>query len=110
MAHRRPSHRETLIPPFQTKTQLYERLLQEKDKHILILSDQIDYLRQQLGQQNWSKLQAVNPTSQPPVTMGEAPWMDEDEAEVRSWVERGLISEDQLPEVLDGLGISDTEI
>lgn len=89
---------------------LYEKLLEEKDKQILILSDQIDHLRLQLGQQVLTAAQAKNPTDQPPVEMGVVPWMNEDEEEVRAMVKAGLITEAQVPDVLDALGANVREL
>lgn len=86
---------------------LFERVIAEKDKQILILSDQIDHLRMQLHQQ---RLPSTNPSDQPAVEMGVLPWMNEDEEEVRAMVKAGLITEEQVPEVLDALGANVQEL
>lgn len=87
--------------------QLFERVVAEKDKQILILSDQIDHLRMQLHQQ---RLPSTNPSEQEPVAMGALPWMNEDEEEVRAMVKAGLISEAQVADVLDALGANVQEL
>lgn len=94
---------------FSTKADLYERLLKEKDRQITILADEVDYLRFQLGLAARSQ-KPLNPSELQPVQMGAAPYMNEDEEDVRDMLENGQITADQLPEVLEALGYANTEI
>jgi hypothetical protein len=94
----------------KTREDLWERLLAEKDRQITILADEIDYLRAQLHMAPRNRPEPKNPSGLHPVTMGEAPYMSEDEEDVRDMLESGRITADQLPEVLEALGYANTEI
>lgn len=85
-------------------------MLAEKDKTILVLSDQVDYLRLQLGLQTQQHARAANPTQQEPRTIGTAPFVNDDEEEVKDMLHAGLITDAQVPDILEALGYADAVI
>ena len=91
-------------------SRLYERMLKEKDKQITILADEIDYLRMQLGMQTRQRAQAINPSNLEPRTIGTTAFVSEEEEEVADMLANGQVTEEQIKDVLDGLGYSDAVI
>lgn len=91
------------------KSKLYERLLDEKDKHIRILVAEIDWLRAQLGRPSLPA--AINPSALPPVehAVTDGGWVSE-RAEAQAILDQSGLSVAHLPEILDGLGLSNSDL
>lgn len=90
------------------KSQALDQLLAEKDRRIAELQEQIDWLRAQLGRPSFGP--PLNPSEQPEVAMAMAPFVNEDEEDVQAMLDAGRITKDQIPDVLEALGFSNTEI
>lgn len=89
---------------------LYERLLDEKDKHIRILVAEIDWLRAQLGRP--SLYAPINPSGLPEkntAVVEDGGWVSEAE-EAREILEKTGLSAVHLPEILDGLGYGNSDL
>ena len=94
--------------------QLYERLLKEKDRLIDALADQIDYLRAQLATRGaFVPGAAVNPTEQPELGVPLTPYLMEvknhvsdDELDAQAIADNNGLNEDQIREVIEGLGLT----
>lgn len=99
-----------LFRPRESRDDLYERLLKEKDKQNLILADEVDYLRNQLGMQSRLRATAKNPSGQDSITFGTVPYVNEDEEDIRDMLANGDITQEDLPEVLEAMGFANTEI
>lgn len=94
----------------KSKASLYERLLDEKDMHIRILVAEIDWLRAQLGRPSLPA--AINPSGLPEKTVAvvdDGGWVSEAE-EARAIMEKEGLSAVHLPEILDGLGYSESSL
>lgn len=89
---------------------LYERLLDEKDKQLRIVIAEVDYLRATRGQPSLPA--AINPSGLPEkgaATVTDGGWVSEaDEAE--AIIAKAGLSVAHLPEILSGLGYSDSEL
>jgi hypothetical protein len=91
-----------------SRTALYERLLDERDKHIRILVAEIDWLRAQLGRPSLPA--AINPSDQPVKSeITDAGWVSEED-EAREILKSEGLSPVLLPEILDGLGIGNSTL
>jgi hypothetical protein len=94
----------------KSKAELYERLLNEKDTHIRILVAEIDWLRAQLGRPSLPA--AINPSGLPDkqaAVLDDAGWVSEAE-EARAIIEKEGLSAVHLPEILDGLGYTTSDL
>jgi hypothetical protein len=93
------------------KAKLYERLLNEKDTHLRILVAEIDWLRAQLGRPSLPA--AITPPSSVPegvnAQLGDGEWISEAEEAEKILADQGL-SRVHLPEILDGLGLSSSDL
>ena len=86
-----------------SRTALFERLLDERERQIRILVAEIDWLRAQLGRPSLPA--AINPTNQPVKhEITDAGYVSEADEAKQILQEAGL-SPVLLPEILDGLGI-----
>lgn len=89
-----------------SRTALYERLLEERDKHIRILVAEIDWLRAQLGRPSIPA--AINPSEQPVKSeVTDGGWVSEAD-EAREILKASDLPAALLPEILDGLGYGPT--
>jgi len=89
---------------------LYERLLEEKDKHLRILIAQIDYERAMRGQPSLPA--TILPGQIPdgvPATADDGDWISESEEAEAILLEQGL-SPIHLPEILSGLGYGESDL
>jgi len=91
------------------KSKLYERLLVEKDMHIRILVAEIDWLRAQLGSP--SLRAAINPSGLPEIdhAISDGGWVSEAD-EAQAILDEAGLSSVHLPEILSGLGYSDSDL
>jgi hypothetical protein len=60
--------------------------------------------------QTRQRAEVQNPSKQPPLTIGSAPYVSEDEEDIQDMLSSGQITHDQVAEILDGLGYANTEI
>lgn len=99
------------------KAALYERLLEEKDRQITILVDQVDWLRAQLALAGRAVPAApLNPTGQPPVERSSTdPLMEaklhvsDEEMDLEAMRESGDLNgldAAAIAEIIEGLGLA----
>lgn len=74
---------------------------------ILVQADMIDYLRSKLDGHAYvpQRTPALNPTAQPPAEPGERKWLSEEEEELMALRLNGHISELELAQLQDRLGM-----
>lgn len=82
-----------------------------KDQTIVILADEVDYLRAQLAMRPQGfvpNAPPLNPTNQPEMQVGIPPYVSEEEAEFRQMFADGHIDEDELNAALQVMGFNTT--
>ena len=86
-----------------SRDDLYERLLEERDRQIRILVAEIDWLRAQLGRPSLPA--AVNPSGLPDIKheLSDGGYISERE-EAQEILDAAGLSSIHLDEILDGLG------
>ena len=88
------------------KSALYERMLQEKDRQIDILAEQIDYLRAQLAYKGTAvttrPLQITAPSEG---AIEVKPYVSDEELDVQAMLDAGSITEADVPQMLEALGL-----
>lgn len=88
---------------------LYERVIAEKNTHLRILVAEVDWLRAQLGRPSLpatiTAAQIANGTA---AKLDDGEWMSEAD-EAQKIVEDLGLSAVHLPEILDGLGLSNSD-
>lgn len=94
-----------------SKAKLYERIIGEKDMHIRILVAEIDWLRAQLGRPSLPAV--ISPSAHfhqdQPGELGSGKYESERE-EAEAILEKTGLSSVHLPEILDGLGIGNSDL
>lgn len=92
--------------PWFGKARLYERMLLEKDREIDILAEQIDWLRLQLA--HLGRAVEATPLQLPTpdgANVEVQPYVADEELDAQALLEAGRITRDQLPDVLEALGM-----
>lgn len=96
-----------------SRNALYERLLEEKDAQLALLTEEIDYLRATRGQPSLPRALAPPKSTATPegvdAVLGDGDWLSEDE-EAKKIVEDLGLSAVHLPEILEGLGIGTSDL
>ena len=91
-----------------SRTALFERLLDERERQIRILVAEIDWLRAQLGRPSMPA--AINPSHLPVKhEITDAGYVSEAD-EARDILLKEGLSPVLLPEILDGLGIGNSDL
>lgn len=87
------------------KAALYERIIAEKDRQIDILAEQVDYLRMQLAIRAGDVHKPLEIA--PPITdkIEVKPFVSDEELDAQALLEAGRITESELPDVLEALGM-----
>lgn len=89
------------------RNNLYERMLREKDRQIDILAEQIDWLRMQLAHAGRAldarPLTLTDPGKTDRVAV--QPYVSDEELDAQALLDAGTITESQVPEVLEALGV-----
>jgi hypothetical protein len=88
----------------------YEAQLKEKERIIDVLAEQVDFLRNQLGQANLAHRQSANPTEQPAMLVDASPFLSEDEEDMLAMHAAGHLSDDQLKNALAQVGFLNDQI
>lgn len=82
---------------------LYERLLEEKDRQIALLAEEVDYLRLQLGTAKLRAVEPVNPSDQPVRLEDDLPFVGEAEEDLYHMHEQGIIDNEELDAAVQAL-------
>lgn len=91
------------------KAKLYERLLEERDRHIALLAAELDRLR---GGRTLQALDPPDTTGLPdgePAVLADGDWVSEAE-EAQKIVDDLGLSAVHLPEILEGLGLGTSDL